>query len=255
MCQHCRGSSQLRAATRPTRKLPWCPLQDQKDLWHGTHRCGRWKMPAAWNLFLAPCLRASPTAYSRDRTPSPCHISRKTQEDPELRPVEICWIQNLLKNTLYFQREVMFWLKCFARRFPTNSNYNKSFQNSRVPSFLSFPANLLHSVSFKLQLGHSITNTLPLLDPLFEIFSAVSYFSVTGMKQNLSSVPTLFGLLLTKSLPVLSDLLTLAFTISPRPLHWQLREWFTFWVMWNGSYFTLHHMQPKRGTWAPLPAL
>lgn len=153
-----------RCATRPTWKLPWCPLQDQKDLWHWAQRSERWKGRCLLPETLAPCLRTCPTAHSWDRTPSCCHISRKTQEDSELCSVEISWIQGLLKNTLHFQREDMFWLKCFARRFPTNSNYNKSFQNSAAPHFLSCFANLFHVLSFKLQLDHSITNTLPLLN-------------------------------------------------------------------------------------------
>lgn len=141
-------------------------LQDRKDLWHWTQRCEMWKGRCLLPETLAPCLRTSPTAHSWDRTPSLSHISRKTWEDSELCPVEICRIQSLLKNTLQFQREDMFWLKCFAWRFPTNSNYNKNFQNSTALSFLSCFAHLLHSLSFQLQLGHSITNTLPLLNPL-----------------------------------------------------------------------------------------
>lgn len=152
VCQLCRGSWQLRAATRPRWKLPWCPLQGQKDLWHGTQRCERWK---------GRCLlhETSPQLFASEQVPLhragtgllPLATSPgRTQEDSELCPMESCCIQNLLKNTRQFQREDMFWLKFFARRLPTNSDYNKSFQNSRVPSVLSCSANLLHGLSFKL---------------------------------------------------------------------------------------------------------
>lgn len=203
------------------------------------------KMPVAWNLFSALCLRTSPTAHSRDRAPAACHISSKTWEDSELCPVETCSIQNFFNNIHCSFREkrcfgsswFRFW-SALPEGFQLNLITARAFKIQQPPFcwvillifFMASPSNFICAIA-SLTLVPSSSAKPSNLKSYLQFHS----FSMANMKTNLSSMPTLFSLLLATSVTVLSDLLTLALnyplTISLRAWHSELLgdvKWFLF---------------------------
>lgn len=271
MCQPWRGSSELslRAAIRPTWKLPWCPLQDQKNLWHWTQRCERWKgrclLPETSSQLLASEQIPLHTAGTGLLLPvtSPGRPER-TQSFALWKFVQSKTFST--QHTVVSERRDFLVLhdlvlKCFARRFPTKFNYSKSFQNSTAPSLLSCFANLFHGLTIaSLTLVPSSSAKPSNLKSHLQFHS----FSMANMKPYLSGMPTLLSLLLATGVPVLSDLLTLALnyllTILLRALHSELLgdvRWFLFHfashTAWEGNLSPTpcseHHAWSRLWTW------